>query len=211
MMKSCQGNRAIPRIRTPSGRGKRHRATFALPAAPCDVDQNPEKPGLQARATLEPIESANHRHPRVLDNIIGDGVGDVHPRHPSQTGVVAANEFPERLIIGVPEPFNQRRFGLRQHRVRHPWTVRTSAARRRCGTKGLHGFVEQRGTLRGHTRGESRGEGGEEATTSDDHPASHQGVQRRHQRHLLVVVDSHQLCAPVTSLVAGSARCRSSP
>src|SRR5262245_38967324 len=79
------------------------------------IDQNPEDPRLERRSALEGPDALDHAQPRVLDDLLGDGVvRHVEARHATQARVMFADEPRERILVSAPERVEERRF-LRAH------------------------------------------------------------------------------------------------
>ena len=91
------------------GRRERQRARVAHAARLGHVDEYPVDPGLESRASLEPLDAAQHPEPGFLEHLLGRGVGgDVDAGHPQQAGAELVDEPPERgLVAGA-----QRRQGV---------------------------------------------------------------------------------------------------
>jgi hypothetical protein len=68
------------------------------------VHEDAEEPGLEAGASLEPVDAADHAEPRVLDDLLGDRparhdrLGEAH-----QARLVLADELGERTLVAQPE------------------------------------------------------------------------------------------------------------
>jgi hypothetical protein len=90
------------------------------------VDDNAEHPGSERRAALEAIERAQHRQPRLLHDLFGDGaVRDVRQRESEHQAAPAVHELAEHLLLAAPERRHER------HIVEHGSTLACQPAEKR--------------------------------------------------------------------------------
>ena len=73
------------------------------------VDEDAEDPRLERRPAFEAVEPAEHAEPGVLDDLLGDGAR-AHERlgDPEHRRAVALDELHERLLVTIPQPFDER-------------------------------------------------------------------------------------------------------
>ena len=98
------------------GEGReRDAAALALAAAHRDVGEDPEDPGLERRAALEPVDPAHHRDPGLLHDLLGDRArGHVGLRDPDHRRAVAVDQLGERRLVAVAESGDQVRVAARR-------------------------------------------------------------------------------------------------
>jgi len=69
------------------------------------------------RASLEPVDAAQHAQPRVLNHLLGDGhVRDVPRRQAQHRGVVAPDQDDEGLLVARAQADEQFRIRVLLHR-----------------------------------------------------------------------------------------------
>jgi len=80
------------------------------------VDEDAEQPRLERRPPLEAIDAPDHAHPRVLDHLLGDGLGGHDRAGDAQHGaLVPGDEGHEGVLVPVAQATKQLHVGLHRH------------------------------------------------------------------------------------------------
>jgi hypothetical protein len=104
-----------------------------LPRRPGLVQQDPEQPGPERGAPLEPVDASKDTEPRLLDDVLGDlPGGDVHPGHPDHRAVVLLDQEPERGLVPVAQRLDES--VVRRERRPHAASVATRPGYRSIST-----------------------------------------------------------------------------
>jgi hypothetical protein len=127
---------AVPGRGVAGQRGPAHRPGLPRPPGTGGVDQDPHEPGLERGTGLEAVHAAQHRHPGVLHDVLGDvAAGHVAARQPEHQRGVPAYQGEIGVLVAAAE-------GGDEHVVgkvgRHP------GDRRRARSDNRHGDLRVR-------------------------------------------------------------------
>ena len=89
-------------------RGHRHAARLPLPARTRAVGDDPQDPGLQARAALEAVQPLQDAEPGLLHDLFGHRAGaHMAERDPQHQRPVLVHERHERVLVACLEALEQ--------------------------------------------------------------------------------------------------------
>src|SRR3954447_22710476 len=96
-------------VACPRERGEWHAAALAYAAGLRLVGEDVEQPRLEGRPLLEAVQAVDGRDPRLLHDLLGDGVGaDVRAGDALEARVVAGHEGDEGVLVAGPQRVEER-------------------------------------------------------------------------------------------------------